>query len=217
MSNENGKIVWGQVIVSCVITAFLSFFVGIAHYYYTNKSADLVYQTYPPAEFTKQATQISIYNARVENAGNKEVEDVQVYFELPSSCNIQDMKVEPSLKSINYSMPQQTIPNVREIRFLRLNQGESASFSILVDKGETSQLKLEVRGKGVIGHTEPKKGSSRSNLSIVYIFLVFTMIVLTILISLTEWRHFEAMKHLDKSHREEMDYWRKYLDQLKKD
>ena len=209
MSNDNGKIVWGQVFVSGLITAFLSLSVGIALYYYTNKSADLVYETYPPAEFTKQATQISIYNARLENAGSKEAEDVQVYFELPSSCNIQDIKVEPSLKSINYSISQSTIPNSREIHFPRLNQGESASFSILVDKGETAQLKLEVRGKGVTGHTGRKERPSHPNWLIAYLFGAFLSIVLASLISRSE-----------RSHREEMSQLRKNietLDQLKKD
>ncbi|MGA2094038.1 MAG: hypothetical protein ABSH16_11640 [Sedimentisphaerales bacterium] len=217
MPSENGKIVWGQIIPTSLITAFLSLSVGIALFYYTNKSADLVYQTYPPAEFTKQATQISIYNARVENAGSKEAEDVQVYFELPLSCNIQDIKVEPSLKSIIYSMSQSTVPNTREIRFPRLNQGESASFSILVDKGETSQLKLEVRGKGVTGHTGCKEGSIRFISLFIYLFSVFITIVLATIIYGSERSHREEMRHLKKSHLEEMDIWRKYLDQLKKD
>jgi len=117
---------------------------------------ELLYESFPPADFTKQATQVSIYNARVENAGNKEAEDVQVYLELPLSCNIQDMKVEPSLKSITYSMPKPASSNAREIHFPRLNQGESSTFSILVDKGETAQLKIEVRGKGVTGHAGRK-------------------------------------------------------------
>jgi hypothetical protein len=180
MPNDSGKIVWGQVITSGLITAFLSLAVGIALYYYTNKSADLVYETYPPAEFTKQATQISIYNARVENAGSKEAEEVQVYFELPSSCNIQDIKVEPSLKGISCSMPQQTIPNAREIRFPILNQGESASFSILVDKGETAQLKLEVRGKGVTGHIRHKEQSNQVLSLISASFTITSLIVCAI-------------------------------------
>mgnify|MGYP001566213568 CR=1 FL=1 len=160
MPNDTGKIAWGQIIIACLITAIFSFIVGIALYHYTSKSPDLVYEAFPPAEFTKQATQISIYNARVENAGSKEAEDIQIYFELPSSCNIQDIKVEPSLKSISYSMPQQTVPNAREIRFPILNQGESSTFSVLVDKGEAAQLKVEVRGKGVVGHIGRKEKSN---------------------------------------------------------
>jgi hypothetical protein len=220
MSNDNGKIVWGQIIISSLITAFLSLAVGITHDYYTNKYADLVYETYPPAEFTKQATQISIYNARVENAGSKEAEDIQVYFELPSSCNIQDIKVETSLKSINYSLPQSTVPNAREIRFPRLNQGESATFSILVDKGETSQLKLELRGKGVTGHTGRKEGSIHSISLFVYLFSAFITIVLVIIISRSDRSHREEMSQLRKnietirSHSEEMSQLRKNIETI---
>jgi hypothetical protein len=53
-------------------------------------------------------------------------------------------------------MPKPASSNAREIHFPRLNQGESSTFSILVDKGETAQLKIEVRGKGVTGHAGRK-------------------------------------------------------------
>jgi hypothetical protein len=160
MSDDTGRIEWGQVVITIFITAFLSLVVGIVLYHYTSKAPDLVYESFPPSDFTKQATQISIYNARVENAGNKEAEDVQVYLELPSSCNIQDMKVEPNLKSIEYTVLPPVVQNVREIRFPRLNQDESSTFSILVDKGEAAQLKIEVRGKGITGHAQRKEKSN---------------------------------------------------------
>ncbi len=166
-SDDSRKIAWGQVLITACVTAFFSLVVGVVLYHYTSKAPDLIYEVFPPSDFTKQATQISIYNARVENAGNKEAEDVQVYLELPSSCNIQDMKVEPSLKSITYSVPQPASSNAREIHFPRLNQGESSTFSILVDKGEAAQLKIEVRGKGVTGQA----GRKGKPISVMYAIL----------------------------------------------
>lgn len=160
MPDFMSRMAWGQIVVAALLTALLSLIVGIVLYHYASKSPDLVYEVFPPAYFTKQATQISIYNARVENAGNREAEDVQVYLELPPSCNIQDVKVDPSLKSINYTVSQASAANTREVHFSRLNQGESSRFSVLVDKGEIAELKIEVRAKGIIGHAERTEKSS---------------------------------------------------------
>src|SRR5258706_13235639 len=104
MLDNNRNIAWGQVAISALITALLSFIVGISLFHYTSKSPDLVYEVFPPAYFTKQATQVSIYSARVENVGSKEADDVQVYLELPSSANIQDLKAEPSLANIAHTV-----------------------------------------------------------------------------------------------------------------
>lgn len=160
MSDRSSTIAWGQVVISALVTAVLSLIGGVLLFHYTSKSPDLVYDTFPPAHFTKHATQVSIYNAQVENIGDKEAEDVQVYLELPSSANIQDLKVDPSLASIKYTVSSLTDSNSREIHFPRLNQGESCRFSILVDKGEAAQLKVELRGKGVVGHAEVKEKST---------------------------------------------------------
>ncbi|MDL1976279.1 MAG: hypothetical protein LWX55_16210, partial [Deltaproteobacteria bacterium] len=173
MADDKGRMAWGQIVITTLVTALLSLIVGIALYHYTSKSPDLVYEVFPPAHFTKQATQISIYNARVENEGSREAEDVQVYLELPSSCNIQDVKVDPSLKSISYTVSQASAKNTREVRFPRLNQGENSRFSVLVDKGEAAELKMEVRAKGVIGHTERKE---RSNLIIPIVSLAVALV-----------------------------------------
>jgi hypothetical protein len=45
-------------------------------------------------------------------------------------------------------------PNVREVKFARLNPGESSRFSILSSKGQDTSLEIEVRAKGIIGHVE---------------------------------------------------------------
>jgi hypothetical protein len=182
MLDNKGNIAWGQVVISALITALLSLVVGILLYHYTSKSPDLVYEVFPPAYFTKQATQISIYSARVENVGSKEADDVQVYLELPSSSNIQDLKVEPSLTNIAHTVVQTNTSNTRELRIPSLNQGESFRFLVLVDKGEAAQLKIEVRGKGVTGHVERREKSSFPTILSLVVALVSVIVGIVSLI-----------------------------------
>jgi len=154
MSDEKTRPAWSQIVITALITAFLSLAVGILLYHYTSKTGDLVSEVFPPAHFDKQTTRVSIYNAHLENAGRKEAEDVHVYFELPASCHIQDMKVEPSLKSIAYTIAEPQ-PHIRTVTFPLLNPGDKSRFSILVDQGEVGPIKVEVRGKGLTGHAGP--------------------------------------------------------------
>jgi len=182
MLDNKGNIAWGQVVISALFTALLSFIVGILLFHYTSKSPDLVYEVSSPAYFTKQATQISIYSARVENVGSKEADDVQVYLELPSSSNIQDLKVEPSLTNIAHTVVQTNTSNTREIRVPSLNQGESFRFLLLVDKGEAAQLKIEVRGKGVTGHLERRESSSLPTILSLVVALVSVIVGMVSLI-----------------------------------
>jgi len=149
VKNLFSSIAWGQNFV----VAFLTFAATIAVFHYTDKAPELVYETFPPAQFTTQETQISIYNARVENTGDKEAEDVQVYFELSPTSIIQELKIEPSLASIRFSVTEPDADNIREVIFPVLNPGESASFSVLVGRGQAISLMMEVRGKGVSGST----------------------------------------------------------------
>ena len=123
MSDEKTRPAWSQIVITALITAFLSLAVGILLYHYTSKTGDLVSEVFPPAHFDKQTTRVSIYNAHLENAGRKEAEDVHVYFELPASCHIQDMKVEPSLKSIAYTIAEPQ-PHIRTVTFPLLNPGD---------------------------------------------------------------------------------------------
>ena len=163
--NFFGDIAWGQNFV----VAFLAIFATIFAVRYTDKAPELVYETFPPAQFATQETQISIYNARVENIGDKEAEDVQVYFELSPISIIQELKIEPSLSSIRFSVTKPSADNIREVIFPVLNHGESASFSVLVDKGQAVPLKMEVRGKGVSGSTNRSDDSRFGKLGTMFI------------------------------------------------
>jgi hypothetical protein len=130
--------------------AMPAFFVGIAVSYFTTKTPDLVYETFPPTGFVSQTTQLKIYNARIENVGNKEAEDVQVRLSLPTI--IDDLQVEPNLKSISFDVSPIGQSNVKEIRFTRLNSRENVRLSILSNKEQDAPLGIEVRAKGINGH-----------------------------------------------------------------
>jgi hypothetical protein len=152
---DNGRgIAWGQITVSSLLAAALGVVGSIIVFHYTTKNPELVYETFPPTDFASQTTQLSIYNARVENVGDKEAEDVQVRFELSLPTAIDEFQVEPSLRSIFFDILPSVQPNVREIRFARLNPGESSRFSILSNKGQHSPLQIEVRARGITGHAE---------------------------------------------------------------
>ena len=156
MKNFFGGIAWGQNIFA----ALLAVLGMIVFFHYTDKAPDLVYQTFPPAQFTTQETQISIYNARIENVGDKEAEDVLVRFELPPTAVIQELKIEPSLPNIPSSVAATESSHIRDVLFPILNHGESASFSVLADKGEAVPIQIAIRGKGVIGHTDQSSDSA---------------------------------------------------------
>jgi hypothetical protein len=73
MSCERNRVAWGQIIISCVLTSVLWLIGNVIFYHYTSKSPDLVYEVFPATSFSKESTQISICDAWVENAGNKEI------------------------------------------------------------------------------------------------------------------------------------------------
>lgn len=148
MSEGRWGIAWGQVLV----TAVLSFGVSVAFYHYSARAPELVYEVFPPAHFTSQAAETSIYNVRVENVGNKEATDVQVYLALPAQTQIQDVKVEPSSAAIRYEiLRDERRPQGLETRLPLLNAGESVRFSLLTNRGAEASLTVETRGAGVVG------------------------------------------------------------------
>jgi hypothetical protein len=159
MANNGRGIAWGQIAVSGLFSAALGVISSINVFQYTTKTPELIYETFPPTDFSSQTTQLSIYNAKIENVGDKEAEDIQVRFELHAPATIDEFQVEPSLKSIvfNYSPGKQA--NVREVEFPRLNPGESSRFSILSSRGQDAPVEIEVRAKGITGRAEREQTS----------------------------------------------------------
>jgi hypothetical protein len=74
--------------IACDRTTNLSLYVKVPR---------LVFEEFPPAHFTSQAAEVSIYNVAVYNIGNREASDVKVYIALlPATINIQEIQVKPS-------------------------------------------------------------------------------------------------------------------------
>lgn len=142
------NIAWGELIVG----ALLATAGGVAVYYFTAEAPKLVYEEFPPARFTSQAAEVSIYNVAVDNIGNKEATDVRVHLVLPVGIAIQELQVKPSSIAIDYEVVSQDGSNSKQIRFPLLNAGEGAKFSILANKGDEAELTVEVRGTGAVGH-----------------------------------------------------------------
>lgn len=143
---------WWKSIVIVILTSICFLIINFIYYQYTKKSPDLVYETFPPALFPRDTQPIAIHTARVENAGNKEAEEVQVYLELPAPCAIQDIKVQPSPKSIPYSVGPSTNANSKQLTIPLLNPGEKVCINLLVQQANTSDMAIQVRGKGQSGH-----------------------------------------------------------------
>ena len=205
MSDDRRKMAWSQIIFSALITAFLSIITSVVVYHYQRKMPDLVYEKFPPAHFEKQDTRISIYNVWVENIGNKEAEDVNVYFELPLSCNIQDIKVEPNLKSIKYTITSSQ-PNLRNIRLPLLNPKDQCRFSILVDQGEIAQIQVEVRGKGLTGHISKAENDSTSLFTVISsIIAIFALVVSIVTTWLAKFRSESKLDDMANWHHSRLD------------
>ena len=160
MPNNERRATWGQLIVSHLFGAVLGVLGSIVVFQYTTQRPELIYETFPPTDFSSQTTQLSIYNARIQNVGDKEAEDVQVRFELLLPTAIDEFQVAPSLKSISFDVLPREQPNVREVKFARLNPGESSRFSILSSKGQDTPLEIEVRARGITGHAERTQAST---------------------------------------------------------
>jgi hypothetical protein len=156
MASDTWSIAWGQV----VVTAAVSFATGLLTNHYTSKSPDLVFEQFPPAQFTSQAAAVSIYNVSMDNVGNQEVADVRVNLTLPAGTNIQEIQIKPSNSGIDYNLPKPESTSARQIRFPLLNPGEGARLSLLVSSRDSTRLTVEIRGNGVVGHVKDANGNS---------------------------------------------------------
>jgi hypothetical protein len=159
MAGDTWNIAWGEVIV----TATLALITGLLIYHFTSKAPDLVYEEFPPAQFTSQAAAVSIYNVAIDNIGSKEVSDVKVNLVLPTGTIIQEIQIKPSSSAIDYEVVKRDSPSTRQVRFPLLNPGESARFSLLVNNGYNAHLTIDVRGIGVVGRMKDEDGNSIFN------------------------------------------------------
>lgn len=185
MAEENKKIEWAQVFIGALLTALLSIGVGIAIFHYTSKEPELAYTTFPISGFKTAQQSITIYNVQIENIGDKEAEDVQVSFTFPKSADVKDYNMDLSDKTINYSISDSNDMHNSIFKFPLLNPTENCKFSFLAENAEAGNIKVYLRGRGVIGEMRStiKKGTSKldyaiiifiSLMSFIFIFSFFT-------------------------------------------
>lgn len=174
MAEQRQKIVWAPVVISALITALLSLAVGIGIFHYTSKTPELTYTTFPVSGFRAPNKSLTIYNVQIENSGNKEAEDVQVSFTFPSGANVADYNLDPSAKTIKYSISDTNDLTNAVFNFPLLNPTESCKFSFLAENAKTGNVEVDLRGKGAIG--EIRKIKSESTVLSVFSYTSIVMI-----------------------------------------
>ena len=152
---EKSSLNWTHIIVTAAITTLLSVAGSIFFFHYTERSPNLYYEIFPIASFSKEDVEVGIQTAMVENVGDKEADDVQVYFALAESTAVQDLKVEPSSPAIRSMITRSS--DSLEVTFPRLNPDEFVRFSLLFEKGKYGVSEIAVRAKGITGRTGPKE------------------------------------------------------------
>ncbi len=184
MAEQRQKIVWAPVVISALLTALLSLAVGIGIFHYTSKAPELTYTTFPVSGFRAPNKSLTIYNVQIENSGNKEAEDVQVSFTFPSGANVADYNLEPSAKTIMYSISDTNDLTNAVFNFPLLNPTESCKFSFLAENAKNGNVEVDLRGKGAIGEIRKIKSESPVSIGFRYTSVaIATMIVITTMIS----------------------------------
>lgn len=182
MAEQRQKIVWAPVLISALLTALLSLAVGIGIFHYTSKAPELNYTTFPVSGFRATNKSLTIYNVQIENSGNKEAEDVQVIFTFPSGANVTDYNLEPSAKTIKYSISDTNDMTNAVFNFPLLNPTESCKFSFLAENAKTGNVEVDLRGKGTIGEIHKIK-SERPLLTVIITTIVVMSLILAIIVA----------------------------------
>lgn len=195
MAEQRQKIIWAPVVISALLTALLSLAVGIGIFHYTSKAPELTYTTFPVSGFRAPNKSLTIYNVQIENSGNKEAEDVQVSFTFPSGANVADYNLDPSAKTIKYSISDTNDLTNAVFTFPLLNPTESCKFSFLAENAKPGNVEVDLRGKGTIG--EIHKIKSERPLSYLIIYNIVSGIILIIIFTYATLSRREMMRMLD--------------------
>jgi hypothetical protein len=91
------KLIWA------LIGGVIAVLGSLAVYYLTIKSPDLLYEAFPPSHVATTSADVSIYNVRLDNRGNKEATEIRVYLALPTGSFIDDIQVTPTLVAIPHT------------------------------------------------------------------------------------------------------------------
>lgn len=140
-----------KIIITAVITAFLSLGSAITFFHYSEQSPKLTYEVFPVSSFPKENEKLSIYFVQIENSGNKEATDVQCTFIFPKKAKIVDHFVALSSVAMKYNIQDKDITNQISFFLPNMNPSENCRFSLLVEMGGNDKAEIGVRGKGVVG------------------------------------------------------------------
>jgi hypothetical protein len=141
----------GKILITVVMTAFLSLVTGIIIFHYTERSPKLTYEIFPVSSFPKENEKLSIYFVQVENSGNKEATDVQCTFIFPKTAKIVDHSVELSSIAMKYTTQNEKSNNQISFLLPSMNPSENCKFSLLVEMSGNEKVEIGVRGKGITG------------------------------------------------------------------
>ncbi|VTR94073.1 Uncharacterized protein OS=Rhodopirellula baltica SWK14 GN=RBSWK_01457 PE=4 SV=1 [Gemmata massiliana] len=146
---------------------------GIATYaggQWTKKESHLTVKTNETVKFQGDKVQYGIVNFSIKSDGSKEAESIECQFNL---LNTQEVKATPAslnaVSTVKDSKVTITVP--------MLNPGETLQISAVTTNpaSELSRSDISVRGKGVVGDSEPPR--DYSNLILTIIVLIASMLL----------------------------------------
>ncbi len=169
---------WGRIILTAIITAVVTVGGGMLITIWQADEPHLTYSTEDAIPFEGQQENIAIYNVKIENDGEKVVEDVVCQLSF-STATIEQSRliIEPTItKNVT------TENNMYRLELPDLNAKESAIISVLASSPEQlpSRPDISLRGKDVTGveaSTENKTGDN-------WIFVVLATIAVYAIFSI---------------------------------
>ena len=152
---EERRLNWTQIIITAVVTGIVAFIVGMLLFQFQTQEPRLTYSAEDTLPFEGPLENIAIYHVKIENNGNKIVEDVICQLSFSTATITQSRIIlEPS---ITYS---DTISsNSYRVEIANLNPQESAILSILASSPEQlpNRPEISLRGKGITGVEAPRQ------------------------------------------------------------
>lgn len=175
-----------QIIITASVTALLSFIVGLAIFYYTERIPQITYEIFPVSSFPKEHKETRIYSVLIENSGNKEAENVEVTLLFPEGTKFIDNAVKLSSEAIKYQSRYGSDKNRREFIFPVLNPSENCILSFIVEISGKEDVKLGVRGKGFAGvKRETKLGTNLIKDKFILNIVLYTIFLVSLTMGCT--------------------------------
>ncbi len=140
---------WKQVAITAIITGIITVGGGFLINYFQTSEPHLSYDIEDAIPFEGLFENIAIYNVKLENDGNKIVDDVVCQLSF-SSAEIQQSKLNLS-PSITHN--EIVSGNSYRLELFNLNPKESVAISVLVSSSSQlpSRPDISLRGRGITG------------------------------------------------------------------